>query len=59
MEEETMPQDPFIPGDFAGIGQGSYLLFAALVQAGFTEAYALEITSRVTMALVLQAVQQQ
>lgn len=52
-----MPQDPFIPGDFTALGQGAYNLFAALAQAGFTDAYALELTARVTVALLLNAAQ--
>jgi hypothetical protein len=54
----TMPQDPFIPGDFSALASNAYTLFAALTQSGFTEAYALEIVTRVTVALFLNSPQQ-
>jgi hypothetical protein len=54
----TMPQDPFIPGDFRSLANNAYTLFAALTQSGFSEPYALEIVTRVTVALFLNAPQQ-
>jgi hypothetical protein len=54
---EKMPDDPFIPADFTAMGTGAYNMFAALVQAGFSEAYALELTARVTVALLLNSLQ--
>lgn len=55
----TMPQDPFIPGDFSELAANAYTLYAALIQSGFTEACALEIVIRVTVALFLSTAQQQ
>jgi hypothetical protein len=54
----TMPEDPFVPVDFARLGRAVNALFAGQVNAGMAEAYALEITCRVTVALILNAVQQ-
>jgi hypothetical protein len=46
--DETMPSDPFREGmpDWSGIAANNHAFFVAHLAAGFSEAHALELTSR-------------
>lgn len=56
---DSLPQDPFLPDDLSAFGRGAYNFYAALVQAGFTEPQALDLTKTIVLNMLLSVMKGQ